>query len=319
MTRENYLQIRNQLDFNRYTRYIFMHVAQDAAILLCAFHASRQAAIGQVVAAALLAGFMFRSFSFMHDAVHGALHNRRSINGWLGHVYGAFSFLPFSQWKAIHVAHHTWAGNLDLDPTMKIIKDFRDTGHHPSTAQEFAWRWWLPYLSFRQQIVFWKKSLEDRSQFKIVAVELALMAIFVATCVWSLGWIVALGAIGLNLYLIELVNFPHHLGLEQGGGLHKLVPMDQYEVARSVVYARWFSRLVLLNFNYHVEHHLYPTLPWHQLDAAHELVKVSLGEKFNLLYGNGWLKESRRLTFQQVLEQSTGRSADDLQETKLVA
>jgi acyl-lipid omega-6 desaturase (Delta-12 desaturase) len=322
MDKRTYVEIRGQLKFEKSNKYIFRHVMGDLALLAVAGFLVHQGICGGALASVSLAVFMFRSFSMMHEAVHDTIHNRRQVNKWLGHIYGVCSFLPFSQWKEIHVRHHTWAGNLDLDPTMKIIKMFRDTGAKPTALQEFAWRWWLPYLAFRQQIVFWQKSFENlnRRQTQTVSAELCGMIVYIVICAGVFGLGVTLGAMLLNLILIELINFPHHMGLEQGGGQDKLVPMEQYRIARSVVYKNWFSRFALLNFNYHVEHHLFPTLPWHQLEHAHILLRSSLGDKFNLSYGNGWLKDSRKMTFLEVLQRSTAEHQDEpLQEAELVA
>src|SRR2546423_1704170 len=68
---------------------------------------------GAALFSASLAVFYFRSFSLMHEAVHGSITPRRRWNDWIGLVYGVFCFLPFEHWRDIHLLHHQWAGNVE--------------------------------------------------------------------------------------------------------------------------------------------------------------------------------------------------------------
>jgi fatty acid desaturase len=72
-------------------------------------------------------------------------------------------------------------------------------------------------------------------------------------------------------------------------------------VTRSSVYPRWLARHLVLNFNLHIEHHLFPSLPWHQLDAARALVKPTLGAKYNESVGNAWIRRNRKLDLERFL------------------
>jgi fatty acid desaturase len=40
------------------------------------------------------------------------------------------------------------------------------------------------------------------------------------------------------------------------------------------MYVNPFSRFVYWNMNYHVEHHMFPTVPYHALPALHEEMKA---------------------------------------------
>lgn len=318
-----YLKIRNDLNFAKKNSVTYLNLIFDFALVGVACFFSGRGPAGEALAAILLACLMFRGFSVMHEAVHGIAHSRKAANECLGHIFGVLSFLPYSQWKEIHLQHHLWSGNLDRDPTMKIIKNFKDTRVKPTYAQEFAWRWWLPYLAFRQQVVFWQQAFAIRDQGKsrrssAIWLELFGVMAYVGALSCYFGAGTSIGAIVAYLFLVELVNFPHHLGLKQSSGMSKLSPRDQHRVARSVVYFKPFNRFVLLNFNYHVEHHLFPTLPWYRLESAHDLIRKELSGEFNLCHGNGWLKDSRQMSLLQVLEQSVP-SSESLEESKLVA
>jgi fatty acid desaturase len=101
--------------------------------------------------------------------------------------------------------------------------------------------------------------------------------------------------------LVEFVNLPHHLELPTYRGDTRLAPLEQHRIARSGIYPKWFSRGVLLNFNLHLEHHLFPTLPWHELENARRLVRPALGPLYNETFGSQWLRRHRKFPIDALL------------------
>jgi fatty acid desaturase len=93
--------------------------------------------------------------------------------------------------------------------------------------------------------------------------------------------------IGVALYLgswlpILLVGLPrlygawHHVltGLMQHGGLAENV-LDHRMNSRTV-YINPISRFIYWNMNYHVEHHMFPMVPYYALPKLHALIKHDL-------------------------------------------
>jgi len=68
----------------------------------------------------------------------------------------------------------------------------------------------------------------------------------------------------------------HHLmtGLTQHGGLADNV--TDHRLNTRTVYMNPFSRFVYWNMNYHVEHHMYPMVPFHALPMLHAEIKDDL-------------------------------------------
>ncbi len=64
--------------------------------------------------------------------------------------------------------------------------------------------------------------------------------------------------------------------LLQHGGLAENV-LDHRLNSRTV-YMNPVSRFIYLNMNYHVEHHMYPMVPYHRLPELHEKIKHDLPE-----------------------------------------
>ena len=75
-----------------------------------------------------------------------------------------------------------------------------------------------------------------------------------------------------------------------GGWHHLLCSLTQHaalaENARDhrlntrTVYMNSVSRFLYMNMNYHVEHHLFPMIPFHALPQLHEAVKVQLAPAY---------------------------------------
>ena len=63
-------------------------------------------------------------------------------------------------------------------------------------------------------------------------------------------------------------------GLLQHGGLADDV--TDHRLNSRTVYMNPISRFIYWNMNYHVEHHMFPMVPYHALPELHELIKHDL-------------------------------------------
>jgi hypothetical protein len=63
-------------------------------------------------------------------------------------------------------------------------------------------------------------------------------------------------------------------GLLQHGGLADNV--IDHRLNSRTVYMNPVSRFIYWNMNYHVEHHMFPMVPYHALPKLHELIKHDL-------------------------------------------
>jgi fatty acid desaturase len=306
-----YDSIKKNLNFDKSSNFLISHIAFDLIGFVVVFklHKWAPSAPSAILLAAFIGVWMFRSFSVMHEAVHGTLFSKMKWNNWAGWIFGAFCALPYTSWKRIHLDHHFWAGNLDRDPTMRLIKEHRD-GRKTTFLQNWAWRLSFPYLAWRQQIVFWSKSISgamSAGKFQTTASLIAQVSItlaLIALGVRLFGAWPVVGGIFIYLWMVELINFPHHMDLRLKHENFRIPARDQHMVSRTCVYGHWFSRYVLLNFNYHVEHHLYPNLPCAELPVVHKHLRYHLGGEYNMSEGNAWIRESRAQSFKQIMNKS---------------
>ena len=298
-------QVRSQLDFSKRAYLWVGQILLDVVLAIGIGSALHSRTTSGIVLATLLAPVLyFNSFALMHEAVHRCLTEKLWLNDLLGAVTGTFCFLPYEPWRQMHLEHHLWAGNVERDPVNKLRKDYSPSHTRKNLILSSIWRSWLPILALLQHIVFWtylfqyfeKKALHRGRGFSFIASYAIPVVVYGSVIWWGAKYFPLVSLVpGIFLYLVlvEFVNLPHHLDLPTTRGETKLALLEQYLIARSAIYPRWFSRWVLLNFNLHLEHHLFPNLPWHELEKARALVKPILKEKYNETYGSQWLRQHR--------------------------
>jgi fatty acid desaturase len=134
------------------------------------------------------------------------------------------------------------------------------------------WRLSFPFLAINERIGLWRSSLScSRARERLCACA-ALSGYLVLACacpfvapLWAV-FRVYLPALFLLMVCEELINLPHHI--EAKTVAHKLALWQQAEVTHSLADVPLWSRFVLLHFNLHTAHHLFPALPWFRLERA---------------------------------------------------
>jgi fatty acid desaturase len=229
-------------------------------------------AVGQgVLAIALLQWFVL-----LHECGHGVLFRSRLLNRMVGHLAGFFSTLPFTSWRAIHNTHHKWTGWQDLDPTTQSLVP-RTLKPSERWLMNVCWRFWIPAFTVIYRVSnFWnlpRLARMERVDQRSVALEVVvLLTAYVALFLW-IGPLALLVSVGpgflLSLMLIEPIMMSQHTHVPQqlsGGQRVSAVPAPEQAVyTRSLVFPAWFSRFVLLGFDAHELHHVYPAVPGYLL------------------------------------------------------
>lgn len=307
--KSHYSQVQARLRFRPSSLPTFGVIVLDLGLL---YAITRLLAAGSwpayLAAQALIAVVCFHSFTLVHECGHGSATRSRWLNVVIGHWASIFCGIPFFPWKYIHQRHHTWAGHMENDPVLKSLRSFRDHGT-PLLARA-GWRTWIPISAFLQHIVYLTYPLQMRRAGELNRAALVRSAA-------SLSWMIAgyaalywlapsfvhprnwLPGAGLYLVMEELVNLPHHV--EMPTSATKLAAWDQHQVTRSCYYPIGLSELFVLNFNFHVEHHLFPSLPWYRLRTARELLMPALGPEYQQARGVEWNVRNRRRGLDEIV------------------
>jgi fatty acid desaturase len=199
-----------------------------------------------------------------------------------------------------------WSGTADKDPTARNVLRWRTQKRLPWIVRA-AWRTWIPLSALAQHFVFWSYPLvllrESREKMRecLISVLLLPVTYLALYLLWPEVFHPRNFALAFVIYLFaeELVNAPHHLDLVH---FHERLPLwEQWRAARSCYYPPLVSELLVLNFNFHVEHHLYPALPWYRLRRARRLVRPAVGDGYHESTGISWNLTNRSRDIQRMI------------------
>ncbi len=212
-----------------------------------------------------------------HEMGHGTAFR----TGWLNDVvYYLASFMLLrgpTLWRWSHARHHTDTIIVGRDP--EIIFPRPPTWRMLITTF-LGLRVVLPMLRNHVRHAFvgidpdTAAFVPEDEQHKVVREARVYVAILAGVIAWSIaaGTIVPLLYIGLpSIYGAWLLVF---FGLTQHAALQEDV-LDHRLNSRTV-YMNPFFRFLYSNMNYHVEHHIFPTVPYYALPALHDEVKDHL-------------------------------------------
>ncbi|OKP70664.1 fatty acid desaturase [Ensifer adhaerens] len=217
------------------------------------------------------------SDSRWHECGHGTAFKTMWMNDA---VYQIACFMIMRNpvtWRWSHTRHHTDTVIVGRDPEIAVMR--------PPDLLRLV-------LNFFGVLDVWHAMIDMvRNTFGIISAEEATFipkmeqpkAILVAR-IWfavyaaTIAACFYLGSI-LPLMLIGLPRFYgawHHVltGLLQHGGLADNV--TDHRLNSRTVYMNPVSRFVYWNMNYHVEHHMFPMVPYHALPKLHAMIKHDL-------------------------------------------
>jgi fatty acid desaturase len=228
----------------------------------------------------LLAFALVQWFVLLHECGHGTLFASRRWNVIVGHLAGACSLIPFGIWQRIHARHHRWTGWQDLDPTTAALTP-RTLTRIERLIVNLCWRLWIPLFAVLYRAGnFWNvrrliRLFPDGAVRRTLVLEIALHATLITSLVVIAGPGLALrlGALALLLAFIaeEVLIVSQHthvpMTLSDGHTVAPYRPLEQEIFTRSLRLPRWLSRLVL-HFDAHELHHMYPFVPGYHLDRV---------------------------------------------------
>ena len=212
-----------------------------------------------------------------HECGHGSAFRTRAANDI---VYTFASFLLLREatlWRWSHVRHHSDTIVVGRDPEIAFQRPFRLRAFVPNVLNLTNGASML-----RRMVRHAFGTVDDpardfvpQAEWRRVVWEArAYVAVLFAVAVWSIGSrsIVPLLFVGLpSFYGVWLLLF---FGLTQHAGLREDV-LD-HRLNTRTVYMNPVFRFLYLNMNYHVEHHLFPSVPYHALPALHAEIKDQL-------------------------------------------
>lgn len=302
-------EIQNKYCKNKKTFYSFLIIILDISLIYLLFTFRENSFLSYGVAPFVLAIIYFHQFSILHDCGHGSFSKNDLLNTVVGHASSVLCYLPFYPWKTIHSEHHKWSGVLDKDPVLKNLSKWKEAGEAPALVN-WAWITWIPLAGFLQHFVFWfyplklykenklNTKLLFQCSFSVLFFFMAQALIWIGLYLSSFILPVALSFL-IYLVLVELVNLPHHNRLPFSTERQSF--SQQYYSTRSCYFSKPISEICFLNFNFHIEHHLFPTAPWHTLRAIRDEVKPALNDQYHESIAFSWNLANRTKSFDEAM------------------
>ena len=204
---------------------------------------------------------------FTHEAVHGVLSHHPGWNRALGALCAWPVLQNFAAYKVLHLRHHTDLGG-GQDPDHYI-------NYTPRRWLVFLMNWGRLLLGYPAYITMipilgWRHgTASDRKWIAFEAASTVLLAALVLAsplprAALVHGWLIPM------LIINTLVNI-------RGMSQHTLLPEPDHPIRGSrTILTNPVTTFFMCNENYHLEHHLFPRVPWYNLPRLHALLKEEL-------------------------------------------
>ncbi|WP_344767307.1 fatty acid desaturase [Aeromicrobium panaciterrae] len=207
----------------------------------------------------LSAAAIFVLFTVLHDAAHYSISTRRWVNVTFGRVAMFFvsPLISFKSFAFIHIEHHRNTNDDENDPD-----------HFVSGAP-----WWqlpvrfplmdVPYLGFLIRNVKRRPRAEVLETSLLMATSVAVIVVSAFTGhLWTLAVIYLIpGRIAMFVLAWWFDWLPHH-------DLEDTQQENRYRATRNRVGSEWVLTPLLLSQNYHLVHHLHPSIPFYRYVAT---------------------------------------------------
>jgi fatty acid desaturase len=212
-------------------------------------------------------------FAPMHECVHRTAFASRAANQIVGWLAGVLSFYNSTYYRYYHAWHHRYTQDPVRDPELIYPKASTRLAYFKEIAGIIFWlRRAIDYPALAvgraRQLPFVPDSARHRIA---LSVSLQLLVYLAGAAAIALGFRTVLyywflPAILAQPFLRALLIVEHTgCSPDRNGLTNTRTTLTRFPV-----------RLLMWNMPYHAEHHLYPSIPFHQLPLLHVKIRASL-------------------------------------------
>lgn len=210
-----------------------------------------------------------------HECGHGTAFKTRWMNDVVYHIACFMIMRPPTVWRWSHTRHHTDTIIVGRDPEiaimrptaiLKVIGAFFSVGQTKSATKNLFIHAWGQLTEEEKTYV---PEMERDRVYLVARIWLAIHFSVIALAIYTQSFLPVLlvGPLpcmyGAWVYVLT--------GITQHGGLAEDV-LDHRLNSRTVM-MNPVLRFIYWNMNYHVEHHMFPMVPYHQLPKLYEELK----------------------------------------------
>jgi Na+-transporting NADH:ubiquinone oxidoreductase subunit F len=214
------------------------------------------------------------SDSRWHEAGHGTAFKTDWMNNALYEISSFMVMRESTVWRWSHTRHHSDTIIVGRDPEIAVPRPPDLKGIVMSFFNLQVYRKYFSHIVLHS---LGRMSADEKTYipevefsgiYRRARVYVAIYLIVIGLSLWSRS-ILPLLLVGLtNLFgtwLLTTYGYTQHAGLAENVLDHRL--------NCRTVYMSWIHRYLYWNMNYHVEHHMYPLVPYHALPRLHAAVK----------------------------------------------
>jgi fatty acid desaturase len=230
------------------------------------------------VPAFLLYGTLYTSSdAHWHECAHGTAFRSRWLNEAFYHLTSFMCLREAHLWRWSHARHHSETMIAGRDPEITVPRP----ANLPGILADFLYlnsglielRKIVSHASGRVSPTV-REFVPEAERPKMIRTSRAYVAVVAATAAGS----VALAS-PLPLLFVFLPRF-------YGAWFHQLCVLTQHaglaemerdhRLSTRTVYMNPVARFLYVNMNYHLEHHMFPMVPFHALPRLHQAVKAQM-------------------------------------------
>jgi fatty acid desaturase len=227
------------------------------------------------IAMLVVASRQMSLYSMLHEASHHKLHPNRRANDLVGDLLcGVPIGMRLVKYRAFHLQHHKHTGHPELDPERRL---------YAMLGYTFERQGWASFLNGALLDLSGIRTLRKMRAFAEVMRQIegpgaarrslvpavfwgVVLSASVALGVWVhllVFWILPLAFIAPVLF--QLHNYTEHTGAEGPSELERTFSCHYHPLVRMVIQPLWSGL--------HVEHHLFPRVPWYRLPDLHAVLR----------------------------------------------
>jgi len=214
------------------------------------------------------------SDSRWHESGHGTAFKTRWIDEGLYQLASFMIMRDPTTWRWSHTRHHTDTLVVGRDPEIAVMRPARLAKLLVNYfgLVDVPTAFWLMFRHAAGRLTADEADYVPESErnrvYRTARVHLAVYAVTIALAIGFGTWlpVVLIGGPALyGRYMLQVYGFTQHAGMGENVLDHRL---NTRTVKMCMV-----NRFLYWNMNYHVEHHMFPMVPYYRLPELHEEIK----------------------------------------------
>ena len=222
-----------------------------------------------------------------HELSHKTVFKTQALNEFFIRVVGFLTYFNYIWFRHSHVKHHQFTVHHEFDMEVELPQQY--PWYHVIGAFTFSIRDFnriLPRLfrnafGRRREVIlksFWEQRITPETKPEalkrlvnfsriIIGGHLALAVIFVATGHWILLFLVTFAPF-IAMWFVVLTHLPQHKGMKPD--------VADWRQSTRTYLAGPIVQFFYWNMNYHVEHHMFPAVPYYNLPKLRKAIEDDL-------------------------------------------